>query len=41
MSQIKIPHIANILDIRNALNTLWQVSWYISILIIANKLKIY
>lgn len=41
MSQVKISHIANILDITNALNTIWQISWCISIIITAGKLKIY
>lgn len=38
ISQVKMSHIANILDITNAL---WQVSWCISIIITADKLKIY
>lgn len=41
ISYVNASIIANTLDITNALNTLWQVSWYISILSTIDKLKIY
>lgn len=41
ISYVNASIIANTLDITNALNTLWQVSWYIFILSTIDKLKIY
>lgn len=41
ISYVNASNIVNTLDITNALNTLWQVSWYISILSTIDKLKIY